>query len=93
LSFRSLKTNSVLIKIIIAFPLALFVDILDYIPLGYLTPGLFQAADLISAFIFYFLIGPLAVIGLVDLVPIVGLFPTFTALVIGRFVIYWGVHK
>lgn len=93
MSFRNISTNQTLLKILIAFPLAVFVDILDYIPLGYLTPGLFQLADIISAFIFYVLIGPLAVVGLADLIPIVGLFPTFTALVIARFVMYLGVKK
>jgi len=92
-NLRSIKSNSTLIKILIALPLAIFVDILDYIPLGYLTPGLFQLADIISAFIFYVLIGPLAIVGLVDLVPIVGLLPTFTGLVIARLVIYLGVKK
>ena len=92
-NLRSIKSNSTLIKILIALPLAIFVDILDYIPLGYLTPGLFQIADIISAFIFYFLIGPLAVVGLVDLVPVVGLLPTFTGLVIARLIIYLGFHK
>ena len=92
-NLRVVTSNSTLTKIIIALPLAIFVDALDYIPLGYLTPGLFQLADIISAFIFYFLIGPLAVVGLVDLVPIVGLLPTFTGLVIARLVIYLGVKK
>jgi hypothetical protein len=80
-------------KLVIAFPIAVFLDALDYIPVTYLFPGLLQFADVISSIFMFFLIGPLSFVGLVDLVPVLGLAPTFTILVIVRYAVYVGTKK
>ena len=90
---RSINLNSFSMKLIVAFPVAIFLDIIDYIPLTYITPGLLQIADILSVVILFPFIGPISFIGLIDILPLIGLLPTYTILVIIRLFMYLGSKK
>jgi hypothetical protein len=70
-----------------ALILALVIDVTDYLFLiGYGIPPLLWAIDIVGSGILYFFMGPLAIVGLVDLVPIIGFIPTFSILVLVHFI-------
>ncbi|MEM1949381.1 MAG: hypothetical protein QXY50_02815 [Candidatus Caldarchaeum sp.] len=54
-------------------------DLLDWIGVG-LIPLLADIADLVGVAYFYRLLGPAALAGLLELVPLLDTLPTFTAL-------------
>lgn len=81
-----------LLFIVIAFFVAVGLDAFDFV--GGFVPIFGDIVDAVGIMILFLLIGPIAFVGVVELIPIVitDLFPFYIGIVIGRFLI-WLVLK
>lgn len=82
MSFRGKKLRPFILNVILALMIAVPMDIMDYIAVLYSIPALLQVSDVLAVVVLFKLLGPIALLGFADLLPVLGLWPTWTTIVI-----------